>query len=261
VLQFSKAYLLLGTFLLLHPFHAWSETPSNARPQVAVSVFDDVGISNTLLVQSEQAATEIFDRAGLDVVWQNCPTTHVGPGALVRSGELSSPNSESGSESELKSNRAGLRPIRRAGAPAGVESSECTRIDWPEHLALRIVDQPVRSTSAEVFGTAFLSAEGIGTYTDIFYDRAVKLHSEWNVELGGILGTVMAHELGHLLLGLNSHSRAGIMKARWGSEELRHMSWGTLGFTNQQGNSMQLKLITSGRERSTQMAVSTRSNF
>jgi hypothetical protein len=34
-----------------------------------------------------------------------------------------------------------------------------------------------------------------------------------------MLGRIIAHELGHLLLGQNGHSVVGIMKARWGSRD------------------------------------------
>ena len=35
-----------------------------------------------------------------------------------------------------------------------------------------------------------------------------------------ILGRVIAHELGHLVLGKNAHSAAGIMQARWRDQDL-----------------------------------------
>ena len=71
------------------------------------------------------------------------------------------------------------------------------------------------SSASEVFGVAFLSDEGTGCYSDVFYERALELHADWNVALSDILENVMAHELGHLLLGSNSHSAAGIMRAQW----------------------------------------------
>ncbi len=52
----------------------------------------------------------------------------------------------------------------------------------------------------------------------------------------------MAHELGHLLLGSNSHSGMGIMRAHWQSEELRRLSRGGLWFTNEQADRMTGKL-------------------
>ena len=137
---------------------------------------------------------------------------------------------------------AGLRPAGRVGTPAPTRSTlDCASFEWPTRLAVRIVPRSAHATS-EVFGVAFLSAEGTGCYSDIFYDRATKLHADWNVGLSDLLGNVMAHELGHLLLGSNSHSRAGIMRAHWQGEELNLLSRGNLWFTREQGEQMRGKL-------------------
>ena len=49
-----------------------------------------------------------------------------------------------------------------------------------------------------------------------------------------ILGCVIAHELGHLLLGSNSHSDEGIMQPRWDPNQVRQLMMGTLLFTPEQ---------------------------
>jgi hypothetical protein len=46
----------------------------------------------------------------------------------------------------------------------------------------------------------------------IFYDRIVALRVVRPRALGSILGDVIAHELGHLMLPANSHSASGIMR-------------------------------------------------
>lgn len=257
MLQFSKACLLLVTFRLTIAFPAGAETRPDERPQLVVSVYNDAGVSAPVLLQAEQEAAKIFDRAGLDVVWQNCSTSpnHVGPDTLVRSGERSSPGSEQPSS-------PALNPAGRVGAAgptwSGLENLDCATIEWPTHLAVRVMHG--RSTS-EVFGVAFLSADGAGCYSDVFFDQAMELHVSWNVALADILGNVMAHELGHLLLGSNSHSGVGIMRAHWQGEELHRLSWGSLRFTNEQADRMRGRLIGNRRERSTQVAASMRSNF
>ena len=87
MLQFSKACLLLVTFLLAIAFPAWAETYPDERPQVVVSVYNDAGVPATVLAQAEQEAQKIFDRAGLDVVWRNCSgPNHVGSDALAGAG-------------------------------------------------------------------------------------------------------------------------------------------------------------------------------
>ena len=76
---------------------------------------------------------------------------------------------------------------------------ECDSPAGPRHLALRIV--PWSSNLRDsVFGIAFLSVEGEGTYSDVFYDAVQKLHQDWHASLSAVLGHVMAHEVGHLLI-------------------------------------------------------------
>jgi hypothetical protein len=49
-----------------------------------------------------------------------------------------------------------------------------------------------------------------------------------------MLGCVMAHELGHLLLRDPGHSTIGIMQPQWGHEQMRQALTARLRFTNQQ---------------------------
>jgi len=105
------------------------------------------------------------------------------------------------------------------------------------HLALRIVPRAWK-TSDSIFGVAFLSENGTGAYGDIFYDSVEKLHRDWGVSVPRVLGHVMAHELGHLLLGSNAHSRDGIMRPSWHGNELQRASKGTLLFSAEQAQTI-----------------------
>jgi hypothetical protein len=42
----------------------------------------------------------------------------------------------------------------------------------------------------------------------------------WGLPGYVVLGRTMAHELGHVLLGANSHSAAGLMRAKFGWRDL-----------------------------------------
>lgn len=239
MLQISKTCILLGTLLLGFAFPARAQT--NDSPQVivsvSVSVYDDAGVSAKTLAQAEQRAARIFASAGLDIVWQNCSspsTKHAGPDALVRAGEQSSP--------VLEPELVGLRPAGRLRSPAPMWSgSDCGRFHWPTHLAVRVLPKSKHWTS-DVFGVAFLSAEDTGCYSSVFYDRASELHSASNVDPSDILGNVIAHELGHLLLGCSSHVSSGIMRARWEEDELYRVARGSLLFTAEQSARMRAKV-------------------
>ena len=160
--------------------------------------------------------------------------SHVGPDALFRVGEQSSPGVSGGADRKTlarvnQPNLAGLLPTGRVEhPPLRGPSLDCASFAWPTRLAVRIVPRSTRPTS-EVFGVAFLSDEGTGCYSDVFYDQAMELHADWHVSLSDLLGNVMAHELGHLLLGSNSHSRAGVMRAHWQEEELHSCREATCG--------------------------------
>ena len=70
----------------------------------------------------------------------------------------------------------------------------------------------------------------------IFYDRVREFSREEALAcpLGEILGYAIAHELGHVILGGNSHSLCGIMAARWTARELQTAAEGRFGFLPQQ---------------------------
>lgn len=70
-------------------------------------------------------------------------------------------------------------------------------------------------------GRALIADEGaFGTVADIFSDRLLELTSTRKWAAGPLLGGLMAHELGHLLLGPGSHSKGGVMRTRWGEKDL-----------------------------------------
>jgi hypothetical protein len=209
---------LLGTFTTGVVFPVWSQTYTTDSPHVVVSVYNDAGLSATLLAGAESKAAKIFERAEVEVTWMNCSAPEVPPS----------------------------------------DKGACIRFDWPSHLAMRIVPRSKRSRK-EVFGIAFLSAEGTGCYSTVFLDQAMDLHAGANIDLASILGSVMAHELGHLLLGLNSHASTGIMRARWQPEDLSSVARGSLVFTTEQAELMRGKLIAAGLPKPPRSLIAARS--
>jgi len=124
------------------------------------------------------------------------------------------------------------------------EGPGCRALRTPNHLNLRIVPGSQRQNQ-DVFGVAFLAADGTGGYSDVFYGSVRKLHKEGHGNEGRVLGHVMAHEIGHLLIGSHAHSPWGIMSAKWHAQELQRLEMGNLFFTTEQVNSIHGKLETS----------------
>jgi len=54
-----------------------------------------------------------------------------------------------------------------------------------------------------------------------------------------VLGVAMAHEIGHLFLGPNSHSPVGIMRAGWKDKDLLEVSQARFTFTTDQSQRIQ----------------------
>lgn len=130
-------------------------------------------------------------------------------------------------------------PSRRQGA----SDPGCVNRMGGSHLAVRIV--PWSSTSGgAVFGMAFLSTEGQGAYSDVFYDSVEKLHEDCHIDIATLLAHVIAHEVGHLLLGQHAHTELGIMRPKWQGEELRSLAMGGLLFTPSQIESFKARLST-----------------
>ena len=95
-------------------------------------------------------------------------------------------------------------------------------------------------------GVAFLGPEGTGRYADVFWKRVQEISSNSSVALDRILGSVMAHELGHLLLGANSHSINGLMCAHWGNTELHHIESEDFYFLPQEAKRMRSRISNTG---------------
>jgi len=57
-----------------------------------------------------------------------------------------------------------------------------------------------------------------------------------------ILAHAMAHEIGHLLLNLETHSDSGIMRATWDVRTLQDACYGYLLFTPQQAELMRTEV-------------------
>jgi hypothetical protein len=121
------------------------------------------------------------------------------------------------------------------------ESICCRKAQFPSHLQVRIMSQP-RNAPPSTFGVSYLAGDGTGCYSDIFFTRILNLHSSSGQDIGAILGHVMAHEIAHLLLGMNSHSSFGIMRAQWQKEELLKASMGELLFTDDESQVMRQRV-------------------
>lgn len=124
------------------------------------------------------------------------------------------------------------------GSTTDSAGGSCLRKLKSTDIMLRVLPPPARHrVKADVFGFAISS-----NLASVYYDYASRLAVEAEyVEFDAriILGCVIAHELGHLFLGTNSHSSAGIMRSPWGQKQVQQALMGTLLFSAEQAKVMQ----------------------
>jgi hypothetical protein len=131
--------------------------------------------------------------------------------------------------------------LQCSGSGEQVSVASCVEVVVPMHLHVRIRPRS-RNLASSILGVSYQSEDGSGCYSDIFLTPIIHLHDISGREVGALLGHVMAHELAHLLLGTNSHSATGIMRAQWHEEDLCSAGKGELLFTEQQSQVMRRRL-------------------
>jgi hypothetical protein len=73
-----------------------------------------------------------------------------------------------------------------------------------------------------------------GHHAWLFYDRIEDRAKVLRMSCGALLGVVLAHEIGHLLLPKGSNSDAGLMSRTWDREHVQRAMWGVLTFSPQE---------------------------
>jgi hypothetical protein len=127
-------------------------------------------------------------------------------------------------------------------AASAQASRACGEVAFPKHLQLRIVRKSA-GLNGDAMGVSFQGEDGIGCLADLFYEPMEELERSDRTDIASLLGHVAAHELGHLLLGTNSHAVAGIMQARWVGDELTHAEAARMVFLDQEVQKMKERLL------------------
>ncbi len=208
-------YLALVVALFMASSAGAAEIPD---PTVTVRVYNYAEVSAESLRGAESEASRIFTTAGVETKWVDCSTARIPPHSA-----LAQPQ---------KVTTDCFAPISGAG------------------IVLRILARSTPASSA-FRDTMFGFAEG-SFVASVFYARLEDFarRGYWNQsETPVVLGDVIAHEIGHLLLGSNSHSRTGIMCGRWDREYLRLLQEGFQTFSADQSSAMRATVLRRGAQR------------
>ncbi len=106
----------------------------------------------------------------------------------------------------------------------------CTGFHDPAHFSLHLLPRARKELRQVAQGEALLGPRLV----NVFWDRAQEQANRHSVPSSDMLAAIICHEIGHLLLGPNSHAPLGIMMARWNPRALNYISQGGLGFTDEQ---------------------------
>jgi hypothetical protein len=121
-----------------------------------------------------------------------------------------------------------------------VTQDPCSEPLQPMDIVLRLIPGPRNNKYEDsVFGFAVVPILA-SVYVNYAVERAKRDNAEFEIPM--ILGNVIAHEIGHLLLGLNSHSGSGIMQKLWRLNQVRQAVTGNLLFTEEQGSLMRTEI-------------------
>ena len=124
--------------------------------------------------------------------------------------------------------------------------SSCDQLAGRAGLELRIVPR-----LKVVPGVYTDSTEGfaVGNLATVSYDWVEEADPRHFTMPWVLLGCAIAHEIGHLLLGPNSHSPTGIMQGHWSANELQFGGWGRRRFTPHQAEIIRAEVLARSGER------------
>jgi hypothetical protein len=172
-------------------------------PTIAIHIYDYADVDPQTLIEAERITSWIFRKAGVESRWPDSgPTTQGIPW-----------NNASPQFAKLADIQLAIHP-----------GSIADRLGLPDSvMGLAPGSEPGRRL-AYVFYNRIESLAG----------RSVHENICGSASTARILGHVMAHEIGHLLLNLQTHSVTGIMRGVWDGRMLQDACDGYLLFTFQQ---------------------------
>jgi hypothetical protein len=170
---------------------------------LTVRFYNYAGVPAEILADAEKESVRIFREAGIELSWAPCAV----------------------SDRDFEDSPSKFAACRQAS------DASIVRIEAQSNAP------PVPRSKGSAAGAALEDRIAVS------YDRVEQVHADAaHISRATLLGHVMAHELGHFLLGENSHSSDGIMINVFREQELRRAERGKLLFTRRQAAQMRAKI-------------------
>ena len=204
--NFSRTLITLALTLAPPSFARGDTSGTEGAFPLTVRVENYAGAPDRLIDSAQTHAAKIFRGFGTEILWVDC----------------------------------GIGSWGQAENPA------CLTPNGPTDLTVRLLPESQAKNfpiDPGAFGMAQPSTTGgFGYMAYIFYHRVAELCGR-QYPKAPVLGHMIAHELGHLLLGLSSHSKAGIMSVPWRSKDLQKVGQDGMRFTKQQSDRIRANLL------------------
>ena len=161
--------------------------PAHARgaviiDSILVRVYDNAGVLPSDLTEALKQSYEILRRADVTVDWVQCPN-----------------------------------PSQRTGPLPAI----CDTPRSPSEIVVRLVEGAAKDRDRRPLGQPLLDPNsGTGIFATVFMNRVNRFADVAQYSRSVVLGRAIAHEIGHLILGTNSHSETGLMREVWTVEQL-----------------------------------------
>lgn len=148
-----------------------------------IRTYDVTGVSAADMQRAARVSADILRRVGIEVTWVDC-SAHPDP--------------------------------------ADADSVRCADVAGATDVIVRMLAAGLAPGGSDVLGFAHVDrATRRGTLATIYADRVAGLARSSRTDFGTLLGRVVAHETGHLLLGTTAHHAQGLMRAHWSGREMR----------------------------------------
>jgi len=199
----KRSLTVLFALTLTHSFFSPLTAQETGGDAIIVRVYDFAGTQSDELARAQQEAEGIFARSNVRLSWLDCT----------------------------------IDAERKPADPA------CNTVKGPSVLNLRLMPEhmePKQGLPPGIFGFSMMSTTGgFSSTTNIYVIRVGAVADGRKYRQPVVLGAIIAHELGHLLLGIGSHSKTGLMSLPWGPKALTAADQGTLSFSKKESRNLE----------------------
>lgn len=202
----TRACLLAGLLEAASVFGSIRTAPQ--RPLLRVRVYNLARVQPQALRGAQQVASRILERAGIGSAW-------IAGSAAAEENHLVD------------------QGVAKGGA--------CDDPLLSSELRLRLVAAAPPGFAPAALGFALPCAR-YGVQVTVFVDRVEQALARVASSYPTVLGHVLAHEVGHVLLRSEQHSSTGLMRAVWGQGDWQLMATSGLWLTGDEAGIMRQEL-------------------